>query len=111
MSLIVDIEFATYEIASFGALMWYMYRIKKMRDVENNKQLQRDIQYAVDKAIDDRITKIVQQVINSDGFENKMKDTVISALNQSQQMRMLDQIVLVLCTYVPELKKSKLCNP
>jgi formyltetrahydrofolate synthetase len=88
-----------------------MYRIKKMRDVENNKQLQRDIQYAVDRAIENRITKIVQEVINSDGFENKMKDSVISALNQSQQMKMLDEIVIVLCTYVPELKKSKLCNP
>jgi len=111
MSLIVDIEFATYEIASFGALMWYMYRVKKMRDVENNKRLQKDIEYAVDKAIDDKIINIVQQVINSDGFESKIQNTVINALNQSQQMKMLDQIVIVLCTYVPELKKSKLCNP
>jgi len=111
MSLILDIEFATYEIASFGALMWYIYRVKKMRDVENNKRLQKDIEYAVDKAIDDKIINIVQQVINSDGFESKIQNTVINALNQSQQMKMLDQIVIVLCTYVPELKKSKLCNP
>jgi len=111
MSLILYIQFATYEIASFGALMWYMYRVKKMRDVENNKRLQKDIEYAVDKAIDDKIINIVQQVINSDGFESKIQNTVINALNQSQQMKMLDQIVIVLCTYVPELKKSKLCNP
>ncbi|CAJ31715.1 hypothetical protein AFV8_gp38 [Betalipothrixvirus puteoliense] len=95
MSLIIEMEFVTYEIATFITVLFYLYRINKSRKEETQKEIE----------------KIVQQIILSEEFERRIRKTVKEALNESQEFKVLNQIIVVLCTYIPELKNSKLCNP
>lgn len=40
----------------------------------------------------------------------EVTNIIIKALNESDMNKKLNAVVLVLCTHVPELKKSKLCE-
>ncbi|CAJ31656.1 hypothetical protein AFV7_gp36 [Betalipothrixvirus pezzuloense] len=95
MSIILDIQFATYEIASFLLMIWYIYRLNKSRKEDEDKKLH----------------KLIVQLVESEEFQEKIKQIVETAINESPQTKLLNQIILVLCTYIPELKNSKLCNP
>ncbi|ACB37276.1 hypothetical protein AFV9_gp42 [Betalipothrixvirus uzonense] len=54
----------------------------------------------------EEIRKEVREYMQSE----EMTEIIIKALNESEISKKLNAIVLVLCTHVPELKKSKLCE-
>jgi len=52
------------------------------------------------------IRKQFEEYVHSEEFKNLL----IEAINQSDMNKKLNLIVLALCTHVPELRKSKLCQ-
>jgi hypothetical protein len=52
------------------------------------------------------IRKQFNEYVHSEEFKNLL----IEAINQSDINQKLNIIVLALCTHVPELKKSKMCQ-
>lgn len=91
----LGIQFATYEVSSLLLVIWYIYKLNKSRQEDEEKKL----------------NKLVTQLVESEEFQEKIKKIIETAINESPQTKLLNQIVIVLCTYVPELKNSKLCNP
>ena len=54
----------------------------------------------------ENIRREVREYIMSQEF----KDVLMEAINQSDMNKKLSIIVLALCTNVPEIKKSKICD-
>jgi len=54
----------------------------------------------------ENIRREVREYIMSEEF----KDVLMEAINQSDMNKKLSIIVLALCTHVPEIKKSKICE-
>jgi hypothetical protein len=54
----------------------------------------------------ENIRREVREYIMSEEF----KDVLMEAINQSDMNKKLSIIVLALCTHVPEIKKSKICD-
>jgi hypothetical protein len=52
------------------------------------------------------IRKEFEEYVHSEEF----KKLLIEAINESDVNKKLNLVVLVLCTHVPELKNSKLCQ-
>jgi len=71
-------------------IVYTLYRLKKVIDVQREQDIRKQfIEY-----------------VHSEEFRNLL----IEAINQSDINQKLNVIVLALCTHVPELKKSKLCQ-
>jgi len=71
-------------------IIYTLYRLKKVID----RQREQDIKKEFD------------EYVHSEEFKNLL----IEAINQSDVDKKLNMIILALCTHVPELKKSKLCQ-
>ena len=71
-------------------ILYTLYRLKKVVDMQREQD----------------IRKQFEEYVHSEEFKNLL----IEAINQSDVNKKLNIIVLALCTDVPELKKSKLCQ-
>jgi hypothetical protein len=60
----------------------------------------------IDTQRENDIRKEFDEYVHSEEFKNLL----IEAINQSDVDKKLNLIILALCTHVPELKKSKLCQ-
>jgi hypothetical protein len=66
--------------------------------------------YRLKKAIDVQREQDIRKEFNAYVHSEEFKKLLIEAINESDVNKKLNLIVLVLCTHVPELKKSKLCQ-
>jgi len=71
-------------------IVYTLYRLKKVIDMQREND----------------IKKQFEEYTHSEEFKN----LITEAINQSDINKKLNIIVLALCTDVPELKKSKLCQ-
>ena len=71
-------------------IIYTLYRLKKVVDMQREQDIRRQF----------------DEYVHSEEF----KRLLIEAINQSDINRKLNIIVLALCTDVPELKKSKICQ-
>ena len=71
-------------------ILYTLYRLKKVIDMQREND----------------IKKQFEEYVHSEEFKNLLVD----AINQSDVNKKLNVIVLALCTHVPELKKSKICQ-
>ena len=66
--------------------------------------------YRLKKVIDTQREKDIRKEFNEYVHSEEFKRLLIEAINESDVNKKLNLIVLALCTHVPELKKSKLCE-
>jgi len=66
--------------------------------------------YRLKKVIDTQREKDIKKEFNEYVHSEEFKRLLIEAINESDVNKKLNLIVLALCTHVPELKKSKLCE-
>jgi hypothetical protein len=66
--------------------------------------------YRLKKVIETQREKDIRKEFNEYVHSEEFKKLLIEAINESDVNNKLNLIVLVLCTHVPELKKSKLCQ-
>jgi hypothetical protein len=66
--------------------------------------------YRLKKVIDTQREKDIRKEFNEYVHSEEFKRLLIEAINESDVNKKLNLIVLALCTHVPELKKSKLCQ-
>jgi len=71
-------------------IIYTLYKLKKVVDMQREQD----------------IKKQFEEYVHSEEFKNLL----VEAINQSDINKKLNIIVLALCTDVPELKKSKLCQ-
>jgi len=71
-------------------IVYTLYRLKKVVEMHHEQD----------------IKKQFNEYVHSEEF----KGLLIEAINQSDMNKKLNLIVLALCTHVPELKKSKICQ-
>jgi hypothetical protein len=71
-------------------ILYTLYRLKKVIDTQRENDIKRQF----------------EEYVHSEEF----KRLLIEAINQSDLNRKLNIIVLALCTDVPELKNSKICQ-
>jgi len=88
--MILEIFYITSSSFYFVTIVYTLYRLKKVVD----RQHERDIKKEFD------------EYVHSEEF----KKLLIEAINQSDVDKKLNLLILVLCTHVPELKNSKLCE-
>jgi len=87
-------DFQVYYIVSSSfyvvTIIYTLYRLKRVVEInhENN------------------VKKQFEDYVKSDEFRNLL----IQAINQSDVNRKLNIIVLALCTNIPDLRKSKICQ-
>jgi len=88
----MNLEFY-YLIASSSyivTILYTLYRLKKVADTQREQD----------------IRKQFEDYVHSEEFKNLL----VEAINQSDLNKKFNLIILALCTHVPELKKSKLCQ-
>jgi hypothetical protein len=71
-------------------IVYTLYRLKKVIDIQREQDIRKEF----------------NEYVHSEEF----KKLLIEAINESDVNKKLNLIVLVLCTHVQELKKSKLCE-
>jgi len=71
-------------------IIYTLYRLRKVIEINREND----------------IRKQFNEYVHSEEFKNLL----IEAINQSDINQKLNIIVLALCTHVPELKKSKICQ-
>ena len=71
-------------------IVYTLYRLKKVIDTQREQDIRR----------------YFDEYVHSEEFKNLL----VEAINQSDVNKKLNIIVLVLCTHVPELKNSKICQ-
>jgi len=71
-------------------IIYTLYRLKKVVETQREND----------------IRKQFEEYVHSEEFKNLL----IEAINQSDMNKKLNLIILALCTHVPELRKSKLCQ-
>ena len=71
-------------------IFYTLYRLKKVVDMQREQD----------------IRKQFEEYVRSEEFKNLL----IEVINQSDMNKKINLIVLALCTHVPELRKSKLCQ-
>ena len=71
-------------------IVYTLYKLKKVVDVQREQD----------------IWRYFDEYVHSEEFKNLL----VEAINQSDLNKKLNLIVLALCTDVPELKKSRLCQ-
>jgi len=71
-------------------IVYTLYRLKKVVETQREQD----------------IKKQFDEYVHSEEFKNLL----VEAINQSDMNKKLNLIVLALCTHVPELRKSKLCQ-
>jgi len=71
-------------------IVYTLYKLKKVVEMQHEQD----------------IRKHFDKYVHSEEFKNLL----IEAINQSDMNKKLNLIVLALCTDVPELKNSKLCQ-
>ena len=71
-------------------IAYTLYRLKRVIDIQREQDIRKEF----------------EEYVHSEEFKNLL----IEAINQSDVNKKLNVIILVLCTHVPELKKSKLCQ-
>jgi len=71
-------------------IAYTLYRLKRAIDIQREQDIRKEF----------------EEYVHSEEFKNLL----IEAINQSDVNKKLNVIILVLCTHVPELKKSKLCQ-
>ena len=71
-------------------IVYTLYRLKKVIDAQREQDIRR----------------YFDEYVHSEEFKNLL----VEAIDQSDTNQKLNIIVLALCTHVPELKKSKLCQ-
>ena len=88
----MDIEIFYLISASFYVITiaYTLYRLKRVIDIQREQDIRKEF----------------EEYVHSDEFKNLL----IEAINQSDVNKKLNIIILALCTHVPELKKSKLCQ-
>jgi len=88
----MDIEIFYLISASFYVITiaYTLYRLKRVIDMQREQDIRKEF----------------EEYVHSDEFKNLL----IEAINQSDVNKKLNIIILALCTHVPELKKSKLCQ-
>ena len=87
-------DFEIYYIISISfyiaSIVYTLYKLKKMVEVQHEQD----------------IRKHFDKYVHSEEFKNLL----VEAINQSDVNKKLNLIVLALCTHVPELRKSKICE-
>ena len=71
-------------------IVYTLYRLKKVIEMQREQD----------------IRKQFEEYVHSEEFKNLL----VEAINQSDMNKKLNLIILALCTHVPELKKSKICQ-
>jgi len=71
-------------------IVYTLYKLKKVVETQREQD----------------IRKQFEEYVHSEEFRNLL----IEAINQSDMNKKLNLIVLALCTHVPELKKSRMCQ-
>jgi hypothetical protein len=71
-------------------IAYTLYKLKRVIDIQHEQDVKKEF----------------EEYVHSEEFKNLL----IEAINQSDLDKKLNLIILVLCTHVPELKKSKLCE-
>jgi len=71
-------------------IVYTLYKLKKVVDAQREQD----------------IWRYFDEYVHSEEFKNLL----VEAINQSDLNKKLNLIVLALCTDVPELKKSRLCQ-
>lgn len=71
-------------------IVYTLYRLKKVVEIQHEQDTKKQF----------------DKYVHSEEFRNLL----IEAINQSDMNKKLNLIVLALCTHVPELKKSKICE-
>ena len=66
--------------------------------------------YRLKKVIGTQREQDIRKEFNKYVHSEEFKRLLIEAINESDVNKKLNLIVLTLCTHVPELKKSKLCE-
>jgi len=66
--------------------------------------------YRLKKVIDMRHEHDIRKQFIEYVHSKEFRDLLVEAINQSDINQKLNVITLALCTHVPELKKSKLCQ-
>jgi hypothetical protein len=66
--------------------------------------------YRLKKVIDTQREKDIKKEFNEYVHSEEFKKLLVEAINESDVNKKLNLIVLALCTHVPELKKSKICQ-
>jgi len=71
-------------------IVYTLYRLRKVIEIQHEQDTKKQF----------------DEYVHSEEFRNLL----IEAINQSDMNKKLNLIVLALCTHVPELKKSKICE-
>ena len=87
-------DFEIYYIISssfyIASIVYTLYKLKKVVEMQHEQDIRRHF----------------DEYVHSEEFKNLL----VEAINQSDVNKKLNIIVLALCTHVPELKKSKICQ-
>jgi len=87
----VSLSAITFDVVS---VLYIFYKVKQIQDQQGEK----------------KVRQIVRDELEKDEYKEEIKQIVKESINESDLNKQVNKLILILCTNIPELRKSSLCN-
>jgi len=87
----VSLSAITFDVIS---VLYILYKVKQIQDQQGEK----------------KVREIVRDELEKDEYKKEIKQIVKESIDESDLNKQVNRLILILCTNIPELKRSSLCD-
>jgi len=96
---------------NFVDVMLRRRRLEMIKQESRTKEIQDIVNYYLSQNLDTKVSSTVQHIVREYMTSQKFIAMMNNVLNNSDLSMKIDKLILIMCTNIPEVKKSSMCNP
>ena len=96
---------------NFVDVMLRRRRLEMIKQESRTKEIQDIVNYYLSQNLDTKVSSTVQHIVREYMTSQEFIAMMNNVLNNSDLSMKIDKLILIMCTNIPEVKKSSMCNP
>jgi len=96
---------------NFVDMMLRRRRLDIIKQESRTKEIQDIVHHYLAQNLDTKVSSTVQHIVREYMTSQEFIAMMNNVLNSSDLSMKIDKLILIMCTNVPEIKKSSICNP